>query len=417
MQKQTHRNTLTQLSVSDIRGIAQLVTQATIEVSNITEGVHQSIWNTLGVPGGKEPGQTRGITGFVYRTVRQVTGVCGQGVDMALRLVQPALRSTEKPLSETPQRAAVISALNGVMGDYLQANDSPFIIPMCLRYQDEVLTTQTTPIISENKNKILLMIHGLCMNDLQWQTSGQQHSVNHGEAVADALGYTPLYLRYNSGLHISQNGRELSIKLEQLLTNWAQVPESLSVIAHSMGGLLIRSAVHYAQQQKMHWPKVLKNIVFLGTPHHGAPLEQIGNWVDIILGSTPYTAPFVKLSQMRSVGITDLRYGAVIDEHWHENSKANSESNADHHLPLPHSVACYCIAATTASKRSNLSERVIGDGLVPVQSALGQHKNPSRHLQFKKSSQWVAYGVNHMELLNQVQISHRIIQWLQQVQA
>jgi len=120
------------------------------------------------------------------------------------------------------------------------------------------------------------------------------------EALATALGYTPVYLRYNSGLHTSINGRELSAQLEQLAAHWPVPIEKLTIVAHSMGGLLARSAVHYARQEGLCWPDQLKNIIFLGTPHHGAPLEQAGNWLDGIIGSTPYSAPFTRLVQLRT---------------------------------------------------------------------------------------------------------------------
>jgi pimeloyl-ACP methyl ester carboxylesterase len=157
----------------------------------------------------------------------------------------------------------VLAALNGVMGDRLLANNNPFAIPMTLRYQGEVLNWQALPAMPEASGKVLLLIHGLCMNDLQWRTEHQGRVVDHGAALASTLGYTPVYLRYNSGLHTSQNGRELSALLQELAKHWPLPIEEITVVAHSMGGLLIRSAVHYARQDSLHWPQHLKSIVFL----------------------------------------------------------------------------------------------------------------------------------------------------------
>jgi len=417
MNKPAFPNPLKHLRPSDLRAVAQLATQATAGVTHIVEGVHQSVWGSMGVPGGRAPGQTGGLTGLVYQSIRAVTQLLGMGVDALLLKLQPLLESGEAAKPGTPQREAVLAALNGVMGDRLAASNNPLCTTMTLRYQGEVLDWQAMPPIAEPAGKVLLMIHGLCMNELQWRAEYKGKIVDHGQSVAETLGYTPVHLRYNSGLHTSQNGRELSVQLEQLVAHWPAPIEELTVVALSMGGLLIRSAVHYARQAGMSWPDRLKSIVFLGTPHHGAPLERAGNRVDAILGSTPYTAPFARLGQLRSAGITDLRYGNVLDEDWHGQDRFHRKADSRHPVPLPEGVACYALAATTAARRSDVSERLIGDGLVPVPSALGQHHDARRNLMFAKKSQWVVYRTAHLELLNRPEVTRQILKWLTPVSA
>jgi len=406
------RNSPKHLRIADIRGIAQLATQATAGVTRIAEGVHRSVWNTPGVPGGSNvPGENRGITGLVYRSVHDVALLVGKGVDTVLGWLQPLLESADaKP--GTPAREARLAALNGVMGDRLVASRNPFATPMTLRYRCEALNWRALQPMPEATGKVLMLIHGLCMNDLQRHAQHEGHGVDHGEALELALGYTPVYLRYNSGLHTSQNGRDLSGQLEQLVTHWPTPIEELTVVAHSMGGLLIRSACHYAKREALRWPGHLENIVFLGTPHHGAPLERAGNLVDLILGSTPYTAPFAKLGQLRSAGITDLRYGHVLDEDWHGHDRFHRKPDKRQFVPLPEDVACYTVAATKASRRSALADRLIGDGLVPLHSALGQHDDAQRTLQFSEASRWIAYRMNHMELLGSPEVTRQMVQWL-----
>lgn len=397
--------------------MAQLTIQATLGVTRIVEGVHQSVWSTMGFPSGKTPGQTRGITGLVYKSIYGITELVGKGLDTVLAGLQPLLECTEDAQSVTPEREAVLAVLNGVMGDHLVATNNPFAIPMTMRYQGEVLNWKALQPMPEATGKVLLLIHGLCINELKWHVQHKEHVVNHGETLASALGYTPVYLRYNSGLHTSQNGRELSAQLEQLVTHWPAPIEELTVVAFSMGGLLTRSAFHYAQQEALHWPGYLKNIVFLGTPHHGAPLERAGNWVDVILGSTPYTAPFAKLGHLRSAGITDLRYGHVLDEEWHGHDRFHRKPDTRQVVPLPEGVACYTLAATTAAKRSLLANRLIGDGLVPLHSALGQHDDSRRNLVFEEASQRIAYRMNHLGLLGSSEVTLQLIQWLAREQA
>jgi hypothetical protein len=184
------------------------------------------------------------------------------------------------------------------------------------------------------------------------------------------------------------------------------------VLVHSMGGLVTRSAVHSAQQTKAVWLQHLKNIVFLGTPHHGAPLEKAGNWVDIILGSTPYSKPFAKLGQLRSSGVTDLRFGNVLDSDWQGRDRFSRKSDCRTPVPLPEGVTCYAVAATVAAKSSPLAERVVGDGLVPLPSALGQHTDAARNLQFAKASLYIAYRTNHMQLLSSPDVTQQLVTWL-----
>jgi len=404
------KNPLEHLSTSDIRGIAQLATQATEGVTRIAEGVHQSVWSTIGLSGGKAPGQTRGITGLVYKSIHIVTRLVGIAVDTVLAGLQPLFESAEDAKPELPQREAVLAALNGVMGDRLVAGNNPFATSMTMRYLGEALNWRALSPLPEATGKVLLLVHGLCMNDLQWHTQHKGRVVDHGDTLASALGYTPVYLRYNSGLHTSQNGRELSAQLEQMVTQWPTPIEELTVVAHSMGGLLIRSAFHYAKQEALRWPGHLKNIVFLGTPHHGAPLEQAGNWVDVVLCSTPYTAPFARLGRLRSAGITDLRYGHVLDEDWHGHDRFHRKPDDRQVVPLPEGVACYTVAATRAAKRGALANQLVGDGLVPLHSALGQHDDARRNLLF--ASQRIDYRMSHTELLSSPEVTRQMVQWL-----
>jgi len=409
MSKQPPDKPSRHLRKSDIRGITQLATHATTGVTRIVEGVHKSVLNTKGLPGGKV---IHVISSLVYKSVHAATFVVGKGVDAALSKLQPLLESAEDAEPGTRRREAILAALNGVMGDRLVATDNQFATPMTLHFQGNALSRDDPPPMPAASRKVLLLIHGLCMNDLQWQTKQDETLHDHGEALATALGYTPVYLRYNSGLHTSINGRELSAQLEQLAAHWPVPIEKLTIVAHSMGGLLARSAVHYARQEGLCWPDQLKNIIFLGTPHHGAPLEQAGNWLDGIIGSTPYSAPFTRLVQLRSAGITDLRHGHVLDEDWQDHDRFERKPDSREAVPLPVGVACFTVAATTAARRGLLADRLVGDGLVPLRSALGQHDNAEQYLAFEKDSQWIVYQTNHMELLSSQAVNSQMIEWL-----
>jgi pimeloyl-ACP methyl ester carboxylesterase len=388
--------------------MAQLATDATVGVTGIAEGVHRSVWDTVGIPGSQVPGRTSGVTGLVYTAVRGVTRVVGRGVDSALAAFQGRFESTDEDGIGSPRREAILAALNGVLGDRLAATTNPFATPMSLRVQGEALDWQAEPVVSEATSKVVIAIHGLCMNDLQWRATRDGSVVDHGHDVAAALGATTVYVRYNSGLHIWDNGRELADRLEQLIERWPVPIDELVVVAHSMGGLVIRSAIHHGQVAGLSWPSRLTSVVFLATPHHGAPLERAGSWVDKTLNTTPFTAPFAALGMARSVGITDLRHGAVLDDRTMDAAREGSRV-----VPLPEGVACYAVAATTSGSQRTLANRLLGDdGLVPLDSALGRHADPQRDLGIPPESQWIAYRTSHLQLLSSPEVGRQLLSWL-----
>ena len=418
MAKPNPPNPFRHLRSTDLRGLAKLATQATVNVTKIAEGVTQSVWSTLGAPSGKLANETRGVTGLIYKSIQGVTQLVGKGTESLLTSLQPLLDKIDQEPQESAPREAVLAALNGVMGDRLVESDNPLATPMTLRFNNEALNWEAMPDKALLTGKVLIVLHGLCMNDLQWTAQNGNSTVNHAETLAEKLGYTPVYLRYNTGLHTSQNGQTLSNQLELLSALWPTPLTDISVLVHSMGGLVTRAAVHAARQSKRQWVNKLKNMVFLGTPHHGAPLEKAGNWVDVLLGVTPYSAPFKRLVELRSSGITDLRFGNVLDSDWQGQDRFKSQSkqqqNTREHLPLPEGVACFTVAATLAAKRSLLADRLIGDGLVPLNSALGVHSEPARNLAFAKSSQLVVYRTNHMQLLGSAEVGDQLVTWLNQ---
>ncbi|MBL0628493.1 esterase/lipase family protein [Aeromonas jandaei] len=393
--------------LSDIRELAQLLTQALPATVQITEAVHQAVLGGMGIKG-REKGKTAGLTGLIYKGVHGAANSLGSGINGLLaRLPLP----TQPSVAETPKRAALLATLNGVLGDKLVEQQNALATPMTLRYQGKPLDWQSMPADLPHAGRVLLMIHGLCMNDLQWHTSYQGKSVNHGEAVARALGYLPLYLRYNSGLSIASNGQALALQLEDLCDRWPGAIKQLSVLAYSMGGLVIRSACHYAQTHSLRWPERLRHLIFLGTPHHGAPLESAGHWLEQLLPVTPYSMPFVKLTRIRSQGIRDLRHGKVIDTS-RNNRERTIGRDPRQPIPLPSGVACFAIAGTTSAKRTLLAERLIGDGLVPLRSALGLHRERAHQLDFPPEHTLIVYRTTHMALLGSPEVGAQLLDWL-----
>lgn len=394
--------------ISDIRELAQLLTLALPAAVEITEAVHQAVLSGMGIKG-RDEGKTSGITGLVYKGVHGAANTLGSGINGLLTRLPPTPPLHHIP--ETPKRAALIATLNGVMGNALVESHNALATPMTLRYQGEPLDWQAMPTDLPREGRVLLMVHGLCMNDLQWQTLYQGEPVNHGEQLANALGYQPFYVRYNSGLPIAQNGQALALLLEQLLTHWPGDLKEITIMGYSMGGLVARSACHHAGVAGLTWPAHLANLIFLGTPHHGAPLEHAGHWLEQLLPASAYTEPFVRLTRLRSTGIKDLRHGKVIETIAPPDPTVPMRDPREP-LPLPCGVNCYAIAATTAAKRSLLANRLIGDGLVPLRSALGQHSEARHQLAFLPAHTLIVYRTSHMALLGSPQVGQQLLRWL-----
>ena len=393
--------------------MVHLAAEATVGASRIAEGVHQAVWRQLGMPPGKVPGRTRGVTGLAYRSVEGIARLFAGGATGLLATLEPFLSADHAGRLPSPQRLAVLAALNGVLGDQLHASGNPLAIPMALRWQGTDVAPASPPPDIRRSKRLVLLVHGLCMHEQQWQVATPEGVFDHGALLGQVLQAPALYLRYNTGRHVSDNGADLAVLLEQLLGDTAAVPAlRLSVVAHSMGGLLIRSAVDQAAQQGMAWPTRLRDIVFLGTPHHGAPLEQAGSLVDALLGSTPWSRPFARLAQLRSAGITDLRHGSVSSADWQGRDRFGRGSIQHQHVPLPEGVACHAVAATLASRRSRAADRLVGDGLVPLRSALGQHDDPMRRLVFAREAQHIAWRTGHLALLRSPAVATRMAAWL-----
>ena len=401
-----------------LRGAAKLATEATTGLTDLIEAVHARIASVPGLPGPAD-GRTRGITGLVYKTVRGVTRAVGGSVDTLLGALSPMLAQRagagtdlDPSALPSPERDALLAALNGVLGDHLARTANPLAIRLAFRHGGRALPMLRKALaaaLPEATGRPLVLIHGLCMNDLQWRRSNGH---DHGAALAQALGFTPVWLHYNSGLHVSTNGRALANQLEQLLAQWPHPVERFAIVAHSMGGLLARSALHYGRAAGHHWPHRLDDLAFLGTPHHGAPLERAGQDIDTLLSATPYAAPFARLARLRSAGITDLRHGNLVDEDWKGGDRFEGTTDRRQAIPLAAGPRHYAIAGTLAQAEGDLKDKLLGDGLVPVASALGKHRLAKRALKFVPGHQRVFEQVGHMKLLSEPAVFEQLRDWL-----
>lgn len=387
-----------------VRAAGKLTVEAITVLTDLVEEIHASY---SPFSNGKIVDSKRrqtGISGFIYWVIRTITNFIGGGIEASLSRFQHSLGEHK----DSENRETLISILNGVSGDYLAKENSSLAISFQFRKNGKlIMVDEIDRELTTKSGKLLILIHGLCTNDLQWTRNGH----NHGELLAQKNGFTTIYTYYNSGLHISQNGAEFSSKMESLLSELPNANE-IYFLCHSMGGLIARSACFYAMKSDLSWIKKLKKMVFLGTPHQGAPLERGGNWLESLLELHPYTYPFSKLGKIRSAGITDLRNGNLIDEEWNLFDRFELRKHVKKPVPLPDFVQCYTLASTISSKIQNAATDFVGDGLVPLDSAFGKHKNVDWSLNFAEENQALIKGIHHLDLLSDEQVFHVIKKWL-----
>jgi pimeloyl-ACP methyl ester carboxylesterase len=397
-------STKSHLRPSDGLAASQLAVDATLAVTHIVEGVHHSVLKTIGLDApaddlARHPkstrGSTRGLTGLVYRSIREITQWIGGAVQSAYAISEPLWIDKERLAAgqqDSFERAAVVAALNGVVGDRLAASGNGLATPMSLRFEGPA-----------RSKTLLLVIHGLCMNDLQWTVRRNGQAVNLARSLAKAKGMRVAYLRYNTGLAVAENGKLLAQQLRDLMGSSGIRLSEINVLAHSMGGLVLRSALQHEKRAQVSssvksWPALMKRVVFLGTPHRGAPLETAGTWIDLLLSSTSYSAPLLRLTRMRSVGINDLRTGAKLSLGYGD---AGNETQF------------YQIAACLAGQRSAVADRLVGDGLVPLNSALDRAQGESPSSTSKGKLSKIFYRMNHMELLWRDEVSSQLSKWFE----
>jgi hypothetical protein len=214
---------------ADLVGFGRLATDAIAGLTDVVEAVHGHIAFTSRGLGPRSAEQsTSGITRLVYNSIRRVTRLVEGGLTL---LASPASPANDRTSSS--RHEAVLAALNGVVGDHLARTNNPLAISMSLRHEGHPLEIERRALratIPHPTGKLLLLAHGLCLNDLQWRRNGH----DHGASLAREFGYSPLYLRYNTGLHVSENGRELADLLETILEQWPVRVKELAIIGHSM---------------------------------------------------------------------------------------------------------------------------------------------------------------------------------------
>ncbi len=321
-------------------------------------------------------------------------------------------------LSTTQKGNFGIAVLSGLIGDRLERDGSALHQPASARMHGERIGLDESSLreaFPQATSRLVVFIHGLTGDEFCWSW-GRNFATNpdaadpYGSRLTADLGYTPVYLRYNSGLHISENGRTVAELLQELVEAWPVQAQQVALVGHSMGGLVARSAAHQAHEQDQTWVRRVRQVVSLGTPHMGAPLERAAHRAALALDRLPETRMLGSFLKKRSAGIRDLRHGSLVDEDWRGRDPEALRAAACKEVPLLPWATHFFVSATVTRDPNHPLGRLVGDILVLKPSASGRSK--TRRIPFRDEHGHHIGGTHHLALLNHPEVYERLTGWL-----
>lgn len=346
-----------------------------------------------------------------YRLARGINGAVGQGLGRGLAVL-PAPAAAPDGSFEVPGRAIAVAALNGAVGDHLEARGNPLAIPMHLRHRGRLLrpgAAGAAEILADVGDHLLLMVHGLCMADVFWHRYGH----HHGRFLSRKAGVTPVSVVYNTGRHVSANGADLSALIDDLVRHWPVPLRRLSLLGYSMGGLVTRAAIEAGRRQGASWLSLGAHAIYLGSPHHGAPLERGAHQLQAMAEINPFFASLGRLTRVRSAGITDLRHGNIVEEDWRGNDRFHHAAGRKRRpLPLDPAFRHHAVAGTLGLTPGDMTDRMLGDGLVPIDSAFGRHADAAYDFGLGAADRLLVTQTGHLDLLSSMTVAEAMAKWL-----
>jgi pimeloyl-ACP methyl ester carboxylesterase len=379
-------------------------------IGAIQQGVAERAFGAVGW--GAKPAYLvyRGVTGAVDSGLRGAVGLLGRGADRALQRLDTG---DGRRLSSTPVGSFGVAVLDGLIGDALEEEGSDLAEPMAVRAGGRVVAPERAALADAfpaATPRLVVFVHGLMGTELGWKWFGGPSREGYGERLARDIGATPVYVRYNTGRHISENGRSLCELLEGVLDAWPLEVEQIALVGHSMGGLVSRSACHRGAEDGVEWVRRVRHVISLGTPHMGAPMAQLVHYASAGLSALPETRPFGSFLRRRSGGIRDLRQGSLVDEDWRDRDPDALRSAACREVALLDGATHHFVAATITRSARHPLGRLIGDWLVLEPSASGRSR--TRRIPFLVEDGAHLGGTNHIALLNHPAVYERLRTWL-----
>ncbi len=333
--------------------------------------------------------------------------------------LQPTIGAAERPRARhipgtapsSPSRIDLaLSVLNAAVGDYLRARSNGLEIAMGL-YHGGVRVEPGAALATDASasGKVCVLIHGLGNNEAIWAFR-RDRGRSYGSLLHDDLGFTPLYLRYNTGLHISENGEALASLLEAVVKESPVPVRELALLGYSMGGLVARSACEVARRRGLGWLALVRHVVYLAAPHLGAPLEKAANAVAWALREVglPQTKVVADVFALRSSGVKDLRHASLHREAWDGVDPDALRRGERIETPFPPGVRHHFVAGSLGPSERHLATRLFGDAMVRVASASARGTGHAP----APSDVRVIPGVHHVGLAHHPAVYELIRGWL-----
>ncbi|MCY1021656.1 esterase/lipase family protein [Pyxidicoccus sp. MSG2] len=291
-----------------------------------------------------------------------------------------------------------IGVLNGVVGDYLHRSDNGLATPMELFHDGHPLALDRESLrraYPHSRGRLALWVHGLAVTEAVWSYP-EDPATTYGAQLECDHGFTPLYLRYNTGLHISDNGESLARLLEELVAAFPVPVEELVLVGYSMGGLVVRSACHVAAEAGQAWLSRVRRAVYIGVPHLGSPVERVGRAVSWVLRNIPnaYTQLIADVADLRSGGVKDL--GAPLS------------------VPLLPGISHHLLVGALAARERHFVCLLFGDGVVPLTSAAGRAGDAEHDLLVTPENVRVIPGVHHVALAHDARVYAQLQSWFEE---
>ncbi len=349
---------------------------------------------------------------------RTAYGAVSSGAQLVGRLVDATIEARgigrDRELSATRGGSSVIAALNGLIGDRLERTGSELHQSVSVRVHGRPVPLDTGALseaFPEATPRLVVFLHGLMGTEFLWEWGGERRGDTYGARLAAELCLTPIYLRYNSGLHISESGRSVASLLDQLIAAWPAEVREIAFVGHSMGGLVARSACHHGSETGQRWPERVHQIVSLGTPHLGAPLAQATHLAAEAFSTLPETRMLGAFLRRRSSGIRDLRHGSLVDEDWRDRDPDALRAAVCKEVPPLPGATHYFVSATITRSPNHPFGRLLGDILVLVPSATAQGR--TRRFPFEAEHHHHLAPAHHLSLLNHPDVYARLREWLE----
>ncbi len=357
----------------------------------VTRRVHSVLRRGLGSAANPIETVHRGVAGAVYGGLGMALRKSGAGLDkLAATGVGPRLE-------DDARGRFVSSAVNGLIGDELLRERPQLAIPMAVRADGRDVRPAGDDLaraFPDATGRLVVFLHGLCENESYWRLHRERTGTTYGEALAE-LGWTPVFLRANTGLPIRENGVILAALLRDVVGSWPVEVERIALVGHSMGGLIMRAALNVLAldgQTEGRWADRVTDVVTLGSPHRGAPIAWGIGHGSRLLALLPETSAFGRILEKRSEGVRDLVDGYVDA------------------LPPLKEARYRLVAATVTQSARHPVGSYVGDYLVRPHSAVGRDKRGSEL--FPDAETLHVGRTDHFGILNHPEVLAGLKRWL-----